>query len=563
METVKLFFMMYWQAISLAISFMVFVLAVKHWWEEVRYFFMRMGWSLPLLGGIARAGRATHKLGEDGWYPVETQLCGDFYRRYNSFNKSPDYYEKCDDYLNKSEELGRSEKGLLLWGLIIGLIMLEAVGFAYVLAPFMAKNASSNEQSMLAWFVAFLLSIAAVFLTELTGKEWHKNELLNKIREWWSNDEAATRRNLQPEKNISIDKTYGDNDSPKYIQLLNRVPANATVTTSYKVTIITVAYIISLAIGAYLVRSYTLEADTTESVNQGQIFNAEQGSDSDPFAAMEDAGKSALAKAATTATQGSDGIELPDELAEVNNKADEKAKDEVAFARTTASKVTFIILSVIYVMIQVVGIYFGYAFSLIGKESKKARHYTKDFNSASELNDWLKLKRELISADAENYLQRLQERLSHRAVTSVEEQSALKGGLAKRTFFAFLARHKQRSNESGRDAAAQVTTTPPVVAAPVVTTAAPVATVATPARTVVEEAPVTQAPEAQPQASVAQASAPAAPFQLPTELADLDLCKLDDNDLTTLASDFGLDLEALRRNQRLLRMRQKAAGVSA
>ena len=47
------------------------------------------------------------------------------------------------------------------------------------------------------------------------------------------------------------------------------------------------------------------------------------------------------------------------------------------------------------------------------------------------------------------------------------------------------------------------------------------------------------------------------------ELADLDLCKLDDNDLTTLASDFGLDLDALRRNQRLLRMRQKAAGVSA
>jgi hypothetical protein len=89
--------------------------------------------------------------------------------------------------------------------------------------------------------------------------------------------------------------------------------------------------------------------------------------------------------------------------------------------------------------------------------------------------------------------------------------------------------------------------------------------VITPARTVVADTPVTQAPEpmAQPQAPVAHASTPAAPLQLPTELADLDLCKLDDNDLTTLASDFGLDLEALRRNQRLLRMRQKAAGVSA
>ncbi len=47
-------------------------------------------------------------------------------------------------YLNKAEESGRSEKGPLLWGLIIFLILLEAVGFAYVLAPFMAKNASQQ-----------------------------------------------------------------------------------------------------------------------------------------------------------------------------------------------------------------------------------------------------------------------------------------------------------------------------------------------------------------------------------------------------------------------------------
>lgn len=557
METVKLFFMMYWQAISLALSFMVFVLAVKHWWDEVRYFFMRMGWSFPLLGRVARSGRATHKLGDDGWYPVETQLCGDFYRRYNSFNQSPDYYEKCEDYLNKSEELGRSEKGLLLWGLIIGLIMLEAVGFAYVLAPFMAKNASSNEQTMLAWFVAFLLSIAAVFLTELTGKEWHKNGLVSKIREWWSNDNPAERRNLQPEKNISIDKTFGDDASPKYIQLLNRVPANATVTTSYKVTIITIAYIISLAIGAYLVRSYTLEADTTESVNQGQIFNAEQGGGSDPFAAMENAGNTALAKAATN--KGGDSLELPDEMASVNHKADEKAKDEVTVARTTASKVTFIILSVIYVMIQVVGIYFGYAFSLIGKESKKARHYTKDFNSSSELNDWLKFKRGLIATDAENYLQRLQERLSHRAVTSVEEQNALKSGLVKRTFAAYVARRDSETHKPVSKVSQPVLTTPQ---ADVQAASIPVATVTAPTQTtIVETVSVAQEQPATP--AVGTASAPAtSQFQLPPELADLDLCKLDDNDLTTLAADFGLDLEALRRSQRLLRLRQKA-GVSA
>lgn len=530
MEEIKLFMMMYWQAISLALSFMCFAIALKLWWKEVRYFFMRISWGFPIIGRIAQAGRARQKLGADGWYPVESQLCGDFHRRFTDFEKSPDYFEKCEDYLNKSEELGRSEKGFFLWALIIGLILLEAVGFAYVLAPFMSKNASSNEQTMLAWFVAFLLSIAAVLLTELTGKEWHKNGLINKIREWSNNERQEDRRNLQPEKNISIDKTHGDNDSPKYLQLLNRIPANATVTTSYKMSIITVIYIIFLAIGAYLVRSYTLEADTTESVNQGEIFNAKQGSDNDPFAAME--------QAATTAKKSADSIELPAEMATVNEEADKQAQKEVTFARTAASKVTFIILSIIYVMIQVVGIYFGYAFSLVGKESKKAHHYTKDFNSASELNSWLKLKKELVASEAENYLQRLQEKLSHRAVTSVEEQNALKGGMTQRTFYSYLARIKL--HEQGQTATPSLPQQQEKVAPAESSTPALVAT-------------------AQPIKAVLNSAA-----ALPPELADLDLANLDDNDLHQLASTFGLELEALKRNRLIKQMLKKQkAGTPA
>ena len=45
---------------------------------------------------------------------------------------------------------------------------------------------------------------------------------------------------------------------------------------------------------------------------------------------------------------------------------------------------------------------------------------------------------------------------------------------------------------------------------------------------------------------------------LPPELADIDLCRLDDEDLAMMAADFGLDLDALKRSQRLLRLKQKA-----
>lgn len=547
MEELRKFILMYWQILSVVSSFMLFLVALKLWWHDIRYFMMRVSWSFPLFGGIARAGRKDHKLGQDGWYPVETQLCGGFYRHYNSFNKSPDYYEKCDDYLNKVDELGRKEKGLFLWLLIVGLILLEAVGFAYVLAPFMTKNASSNEQTMLAWFLAMLLSVAAVVLTELMGKEWHKNELMKKIREWWASDNGTNRKDLRPEKNISIDKTYSDNESPRSIQLLNRISANAKVTPSYTLTIITVLYIISLALGAYFIRSYTLEADLIATVNAGTVTSQDTGAQ-DPFAAMQ--------SSVSANSSNDDKIEVPKEISDVNKKVDQKAENESSDDLLKANKITFVILSIIYVMIQIVGIYFGYAFSFSGKESKKAHQYTKGFNSAEELNIWLQLKRDLVSAEADNYLQRLQEKLSHRAVTSVAEQSALKEGLAERSFHSYLMRKKVREDQLNTPTAAPES-------APLFTalqnngttaTQIPVVTVpefVTPVAEAVAVAPVNESP------SVVTPKA----FQLPPELADINITNLDDNDLQILAADFDLDLSELQKYRRLLVLKQKAGNM--
>lgn len=527
MDKLQMFLAAYWQILAAVGGFVLLIIALKIWWAEVRFWFMRTIWSFPLIGRISRAAGKAQRVGNDGWYPIESQLCSDFYTHYQQFNLSPNYFKKCEDYLEKAEEQGRSEKGPLLWLLIAGLILLEAVGFAYVLAPFMTKNASSNEQAMLAWFIAFLLSIAAVVLTELTGKEWHKNELINKIREWWNNRAANDDNHLQPEKGISLDNSYGDTASPKYLQLLNRIPTNAVVTPQYKVTIVTLVYIAFLAIGAYLIRSYTLEADTTEAVNQGNIFLSEQAAATDPFALLELA---------------SGGIELPPEMAEVNAKADGKAFDDATVARTSASKVTFIILSVIFVMIQVVGIYFGYAFSLVGKESKKARHYTRRFNSADELNDWQNLKRELIEAMADAHLQKLQEKLSRRAVTSVDEQTAIKSGLAKRSFRAFLL------NKAQKKATAEVEMDKVQMAAAVAALAQPV--MATPAPTAAVVAP----------APVAAASSQA--FELPAELAEIDLTRLDDDDLAGLAADFDLSLDGLKKQKRLAIIKAKAGATT-
>jgi len=50
-------------------------------------------------------------------------------------------------------------------------------------------------------------------------------------------------------------------------------------------------------------------------------------------------------------------------------------------------------------------------------------------------------------------------------------------------------------------------------------------------------------------------------FQLPPELADINITNLDDNDLQILAADFDLDLSELQKYRRLLVLKQKAGNM--
>ncbi len=331
-----------------------------------------------------------------------------------------------------------------------------------------------------------------------------------------------------PEKDISIDKTYNDNNSLKFQQVLNRVPANASVMPNYTTTIITLTYICFLAVGAYLVRSYTLDADNTELINQGTIY--QQSNSQDAMSILEQ-------------SSNEDAITLPAELAEVNQTADEKAETEATSARTSASKVTFVILSVIFVMIQVVGIYFGFAFSYAGKESVKARNYTKHFNSAEELNDWLELKKDLIAAQAEAYLQHLREKLSRRAVISSQEQQALQVASTERTFHHYLAQQAQKKHLME-----------PVVASTKATVAATKSTVAAAVTAAVA------APEPMPVQSTVSETV-TTQQQLPAELAEIDLTQLNEDDLLLLAEEYSLELAWLKKQQRLAMIKNKTRTV--
>lgn len=380
------------------VGLMILTIVVIRWWDQVKYFFLNVGCSLPFFGFIARAsGRAQVEEREDGgatWYKTERELCAKYHRFYERVNKDGTFYEKCANYLNKVEERGRKPTGVVLWGASIFLVILEAFIFALVLSPFIATNISANQAEFSAIIISLLIGTILVPATHLMGAEIHKNGLISKARLWHmqaKRDNDAQR--LQSDSNVDLDHTELDNGQPKYLHIINRVQHNATVTATWWKTIIAIVLISVFAIGAYLIRASTINEMETQQVNASP-YSAEADS---PFAEPSNS-----------------PFELPSEAAVDGQKADERAASEVASDRIFAYRLTFIILSVIFIGVQIIGVLIGVFRSFAGIQSKEAAGYITGFSSAGEFAAYHELKREQVARDAESKLSSLQERIEHR-----------------------------------------------------------------------------------------------------------------------------------------------------
>jgi hypothetical protein len=503
------FLWLYRDIIIFVVGSMALVIAVIVWWDKVKYFFMNMKYGFPVIGKIAKARRSSEKQKENGWFPCEETLCSDFASYYVKHNKSVDYYNKCRNYLNKCQETGRRKKGFLLNTLLIFLILFEAVGFSYVFAPFMVQNGSANTASMLAWFCAFLLSIIAVCLTDKTGEEIHHNSLIKKMRTWFENDRNE-QKDLSKDSKVDLENTYIDDNAKSYVQMVNRVPTNDTVTPSYSFTFGTIIYILIIAIGAFMVRSYTLESIEAEAVNTASPFTSSSfPSSSSPF-------------------------ELPAEAEVFNQSADKKAGDDKKSAVHMASLTTYIILSVIFVAIQVLGIMFGYLYSLSGRESAKAWKYTKDFNNSEEFANYYQRQLDQIAHDAQAKLSALQESLSSRVTTSgYEREAMLRGG--QKTFDIYLQnKEKERKAKLAQEAELNQSET---------------------SRQQVDDHSV-ETEHADNELHEDQVRQPEATNSAHLETSSVinnigDISNFDDQDLAMLAKELGVELEQLQRKKRV------------
>ncbi|MBK5000550.1 hypothetical protein IAE37_002826 [Pseudomonas sp. S31] len=411
------------------LSTLLAIIAIKVYWEQVAYFVMRAWHGLPLIGTVARLARKNTSTDDHKWLLSETSLCNDYYDYYQDVGgKTSDSYKKCQSYLATIGESDRRERPIWVLVLVFLLILFEAVGFAYVLVPFINQNLSSNDQTYLGWMAAFLLSIISAGFAEAAGRAIHHNTLVSKARHWWESDPERGNQALKMQRVVGIEDTYTDAEAKDYTRILNRLNTNHTVTPKRGWIIGCALVVVIMACAAFGIRAYQLKSIETEMVGNPDVF--------------------AQQSAETSASP----FELPDESATLNQQASDSTLTDKMDAIRSASLITFVVLSVIYIAIQAVSVWLASIFGFAGIESKKAWEYTHKFNNAAELERWMETQRIKISAHADHKLRMLQLKLSRRPTTDPEVAVAISGAQS-RDFNAYVRR--KQADTTHRSVAAE------------------------------------------------------------------------------------------------------------
>lgn len=162
-------------------------------WESFAYFVMRVWHGVPVIGTVARLAKANHHI-KDGWPSVEENLCRNYANEYRKYEGGVEVYLKSKDYLSKVGEAGRRPMPAWVLALSFALLVLEAVGFAFVLGPWINPNVSATQMGYLAWSVAFFLALISGFFAHFAGHHVHYNSIVKKAHAWWSRDTKNPNR---------------------------------------------------------------------------------------------------------------------------------------------------------------------------------------------------------------------------------------------------------------------------------------------------------------------------------------------------------------------------------
>ena len=390
---------------------------LRFWWFNYRY-------GLPIVGELPKLAKDYESKDKHNCLLSEKQFCQDYMVHYDRFaSKNADYYNNCKSYLGKVDERNRSPLPWYVAILTVALVFVEAMGFSYVLAGWTIPGASESTQQYGAVGIAFLISVILVLFTHWAGHELYQNSLIDKVRIWWLKDSSSTKpTTLVPSSNrVSLEDNHLDDDQPHYIQMLNRIEANASVTKNWLITIITAIIIVVVAVGATYVRGQVLETTTIEEVRgQSESYYGD----------------------------------MPAAVSETQSNADKQALADEQSADKKGAWGTFIVLAFIFIFLQFLGILFGFKWGFGGKESKLAWKDSHDFTTRESFVTFFQRKTNNIAKIAQGRLTKLNKSLQREA----EKNGVTVFKSCGKTFLDYVAdskdehdRHKEKAEKPPRE----------------------------------------------------------------------------------------------------------------
>lgn len=132
-----------------------------------------------------------------------------FYKYKKIIHSDKEIYLKSKNYLEKVEEYKRKPMPLLVLMLLIFIVVIEAMGFAYVFSDYIIHDASNSDLRIAGVLGAILLASILVPLTHITGEQIYYNKKIDTL-ESYAEGNANFKYDEIP--HLSIKKTLEDDN---------------------------------------------------------------------------------------------------------------------------------------------------------------------------------------------------------------------------------------------------------------------------------------------------------------------------------------------------------------
>lgn len=291
----------------------------------------------PIIGKLTRFSRDYSETRRGSWLNVEASLCHDYARHVTALSRND--FDRNIDYLRLAYDHGRKPMPPLILLVIIGLVILEGIGFSYLLGSWMVIESSENLRGWLTVAIVIVIAAILVWVTHAAGHQLYRTRLLRSCFQLFQASPMRPGTNPEDAKvfstaiiALSQDQSE-DGEQMPHVRCANRVITRPDDVGSYAWVWVAIFLVMAIAVISVILRMETLHSSD---LLTNQLLPPEYRGD-----------------------------------------APAAANPAAASARENAALASFAILSTIFIVTQMVGMGVGYWYGFAGKQSAEAYRATR------------------------------------------------------------------------------------------------------------------------------------------------------------------------------------------